>query len=56
MRKTYRSLKPSNPDTKNPNSEVSVNQSRKDGFTPETNDKNVAKRPIDMPNGGAYPQ
>jgi len=56
MRKTYRSLKPSNPDTKNPNSEVSVNQSRKDGFTPETNDKKVATRPADMPNGGAYPK
>jgi hypothetical protein len=41
-----------NPDTKNPNAEVSVNQAKKDGFKPETNDPLVAKRPTDMPNNG----
>jgi hypothetical protein len=29
-----------------------VNQARRDGFTPETNDKKVATRPVDMPNNG----
>lgn len=54
MRKTYRA-RGVNPDTKNPNAEVSVNQARKDGFVPETNDKKVATRPTDMPNQGFLP-
>ena len=51
MRKTYMA-KGVNPDTKNPNAEVSVNQARRDGFIPETNDPLVAKRPTDMDNEG----
>ena len=53
MRKTYMSKKEGvNPDPKNPRSEVSVNKAKKEGFKPETNDKKVATRPIDMPNKG----
>ena len=53
MRKTYMSKKRNvNPDPKNPRSEVSVNKAKKEGFKPETNDKKVATRPIDMPNKG----
>jgi hypothetical protein len=51
MRKTYMA-KDVNPDATNPRAEVSVNQARKEGFTPETNDPLVAKRPTDMPNEG----
>jgi hypothetical protein len=51
MRKTYMA-KGVNPDTTNPRAEVSVNQARREGFTPETNDPLVAKRPTDMPNEG----
>ena len=51
MRKTYMA-KDVNPDATNPRAEVSVNQARKEGFTPETNDSLVAKRPTDMPNKG----
>ena len=32
--------------------EISVNKAKKEGFTPETNDPKVAKRPKDMPNQG----
>lgn len=53
MRKTYMSKKKNvNPDPKNPRSEVSVSKAKKEGFKPETNDKKVATRPIDMPNNG----
>lgn len=53
MRKTYRSKdKRFQPDVGNPNAEVSVNQARKDGFKPEVNEKEVAMRPVDMPNKG----
>ena len=51
MRKTYRA-KSTTPDAKNPRSEVSVNEARKDGFKPEKNDRKVAQRPKDMPNNG----
>jgi hypothetical protein len=51
MRKTYRA-KDVKPDTTNPKAEVSVNQARKDGFKPEVNEKEVATRPVDMPNNG----
>ena len=51
MRKTYRA-KGVKPDANNPNAEVSVNQARKDGFKPEVNEKEVAMRPVDMPNNG----
>ena len=37
---------------KNPRAEVSVNKAKKEGFTPEKNESNVAKRPTDMPNNG----
>ena len=37
---------------KNPRSEISVNEARKEGFRPETNDRDVAKRPVDMDNNG----
>jgi hypothetical protein len=53
MRKTYRAKsKGLKPDVGNPNAEVSVNKARKDGFKPEVNAKDVAKRPTDMPNNG----
>jgi len=53
MRKTYMSKKEGvNPDPKNPRSEVTVNKARKEGFKPEKNKKEVATRPIDMPNNG----
>ena len=53
MRKTYRSKrKGGTADAKNPNSEVSVNKAKKEGFKPEVNAKEVAKRPTDMPNNG----
>jgi hypothetical protein len=51
MRKTYMA-KDVNPDATNPRAEVSVNQARREGFTPETNDPLVAKRPTDMDNEG----
>jgi len=40
------------PDAKNPRSEISVNQARREGFTPETNEKDVATRPRDMEDRG----
>jgi hypothetical protein len=40
------------PDAKNPRSEISVNEAKKQGFKPETNDAKVAKRPRDMKNRG----
>jgi len=53
MRKTYKAKNPDvKPDVGNPKAEVSVNQARKKGFTPEKNDKKVAQRPTDMPNNG----
>jgi len=53
MRKTYRSKrKGGTADAKNPNSEVSVNKANKEGFKPKVNDKDVAKRPTDMPKNG----
>jgi len=51
MRKTYMA-KDVTPDATNPNAEISVNKAKKEGFTPETNDPKVAKRPVDMPNKG----
>ena len=53
MRKTYMAKAEGvKPDVGNPNAEVSVNQAKKEGFKPETNDKKVAMRPKDMPNQG----
>ena len=51
MRKTYMA-KGVSPDVKNPKAEVSVNKAKKEGFIPEKNESNVAKRPTDMPNNG----
>ena len=51
MRKTYMAVDVK-PDATNPNTEISVNKAKKEGFTPETNDPKVAKRPVDMPNKG----
>jgi hypothetical protein len=51
MRKTYRS-KNGKPDVRNPNSSISVNKARKEGFKPVVNDKKVAMRPTDMENRG----
>ena len=51
MRKTYMAVDVK-PDATNPNAEVSVNNAKKEGFKPETNDPKVAKRPKDMPNQG----
>jgi hypothetical protein len=53
MRKTYLAKAEGvTPDVGNPNAEVSVNQARRAGVDLETNPKNVAKRPVDMPNEG----
>ena len=51
MRKTYMA-KGVSPDAKNPKAEVSVNKAKKEGFIPEKNESNVAKRPTDMPKNG----
>ena len=40
------------PDAKNPRSEISVNEAKREGFTPEVNEADVAKRPRDMKNRG----
>ena len=53
MRKTYLAKAEGvTPDAKNPNADISVNQARKAGVKPETNNPKVAKRPVDMPNEG----
>jgi hypothetical protein len=53
MRKTYMAKAEGvTPDVGNPRAEVSVNKARKEGFKPETNDKKVATRPVDMPKNG----
>jgi hypothetical protein len=53
MRKTYLAkVEGVTPDAKNPNADISVNQARKAGVKPETNNEKVAKRPVDMPNEG----
>jgi hypothetical protein len=51
MRKTYRAIDVQ-PDTKNPNAEISVNKARREGLDPQVNDALVARRPVDMPNNG----
>tara|TARA_B110000285_G_scaffold203670_1_gene239959 strand:+ start:3440 stop:5194 length:1755 start_codon:yes stop_codon:yes gene_type:complete len=51
MRKTYMAVNVQ-PDVNNPNSEISVNKAKKEGFKPDINDSKVAKRPVDMPNQG----
>jgi hypothetical protein len=51
MRKTYMA-KDVIPDATNPNAEISVNEAKREGFSPEVNDPKVAKRPVDMPNKG----
>ena len=51
MRKTY-AAKDVKPDATNPNAEISVNEAKREGFSPEVNDPKVAKRPVDMPNKG----
>ena len=51
MRKTYMA-KGTTPDANNPKAEVSVNKANKEGFKPEKNESNVAKRPTDMPKKG----
>ena len=53
MRKTYMARAEGvTPDVKNPKAEISVNKAKKEGFKPETNNKKVATRPVDMPNKG----
>ena len=56
MRKTYMKKGKGNIDIKSPLAPtISVNKARAEGFKPETNDKLVATRPIDMPNEGFLP-
>ena len=56
MRKTYMKKGKGNIDIKSPLAPtISVNKAREEGFKPETNDKLVATRPIDMPNEGFLP-
>jgi len=53
MRKTFRFEGTGRPDVNSPKvKDISVNKAKKEGFTPEVNDRNVSKRPIDMPNQG----
>ena len=53
MRKTYLAKAEGvTPDVGNPNAEVTVNQARRAGVDLEQNPKDVAKRPVDMPNEG----
>jgi len=53
MRKTYLAKAEGiTPDVGNPNAEVTVNQAKRAGVDLETNPKDVAKRPVDMPNEG----
>tara|TARA_R110002050_G_scaffold299412_1_gene464943 strand:+ start:700 stop:2547 length:1848 start_codon:yes stop_codon:yes gene_type:complete len=53
MRKTYRAKSAkTKADVGNPNAEVSVNKAKKEGFKPEVNAKEVAKRPTDMEDNG----
>ena len=53
MRKTYLAKAEGiTPDVGNPNAEVSVNQAKRAGVDLEENPKDVAKRPVDMPNEG----
>tara|TARA_R110000772_G_scaffold148681_2_gene259258 strand:- start:24 stop:1790 length:1767 start_codon:yes stop_codon:yes gene_type:complete len=54
IRKTYMA-KGTTPDAKNPNAEISVNKAKKEGFKPEKNESNVAKRPTDMDYEGFLP-
>lgn len=51
MRKTYMA-KGAKPDPNNPNAEISVNKAKGEGFKPQVNQKEVATRPVDMPNQG----
>jgi hypothetical protein len=53
MRKTYLAKAEGvTPDVGNPNAEVTVNQAKRAGVDLQTNPKDVAKRPVDMPNEG----
>lgn len=53
MRKTYMAKDASvGVDATNPNAEISVNQARKAGVDLPTNEPEVAKLPVDMPNNG----
>jgi hypothetical protein len=53
MRKTYLAKAEGvTPDVGNPNAEVSVNQAKRAGVDLEENPRDVAKRPVDMPNEG----
>ena len=53
MRKTYLAKAEGvTPDVGNPNAEVSVNQAKRAGVDLEQNPKDVALRPVDMPNEG----
>ena len=53
MRKTYLAKAEGvTPDVGNPNAEVTVNQAKRAGVDLEQNPKEVAKRPVDMPNEG----
>jgi hypothetical protein len=57
MRKTYLAKAEGvTPDVGNPNAEVSVNQAKRAGVDLETNPKDVAKRPVDMPRQGFLPK
>jgi hypothetical protein len=51
IRKTYMA-KDVQPDVNNPNAEITVNEAKREGFTPETNDAKVAKRTRDQVNRG----
>ena len=53
MRKTYMAKGKGKIDVSSPLAPtISVNKARKEGFKPVVNDKDVAKRPTDMPNNG----
>jgi hypothetical protein len=53
IRKTYMAKSAKlKPEVGNPNAEISVNKARQEGFKPEVNSIDVAKRPTDMPKNG----
>ena len=56
MRKTFKFEGTGRPDVNSPKADdISVNEAKKAGFKPATNEKEVATRPVDMPNNGHHP-
>jgi len=52
LRRTYMSKVGNGPDPRNPKSEITTAQAKRDGFRPATNESEVSIKPINMPNQG----